>query len=60
MVSKRLENYYRLTVFFRGLDLIVGNLEGAISQPFPPNKEIDFDFDDEEDLLDDDEDVPYN
>jgi len=33
--------------FFRGLDLIVGNLEGAISLPRAPNKEIDFDFDDE-------------
>ena len=31
--------------FFRGVDLIVGNLEGAISRRRPPEKENDFAFD---------------
>lgn len=31
--------------FFRGLDLTVGNLEGAISPRLPPEKENDFAFD---------------
>lgn len=31
--------------FFRGVDLVVGNLEGPVSSHRPPEKEIDFAFD---------------